>query len=65
MKPENQEKLLKLIESNVSAGLVRGQQLFAESLEEDLTKSDVIEKVQLEGVMEYLLSDYIDRSKNN
>lgn len=59
MKPEIQEKLATLIENNVAAGFVRGQSLFMESFEVDLEKSEVLEKVQLEGVMEYLLKDYI------
>lgn len=62
MRKENQEKLIRLIENNVSAGFVRGQELFAESLETDLEKASVLNDVQLEGVMDYLLADYQHRN---
>lgn len=62
MKPANREKFLQLIESNVAAGLLRGQELFVESLEEDLQKDDVLSQIQLEGVFDYLLTDYARRN---
>ena len=62
MKPETQEVIIKLIENNVAAGFVRGQTLFAESLDVDLEKKAVLEDVQLEGVMDYLLADYAQRN---
>ncbi len=61
MKPETQQKLVSLIERNVAAGFVRGQQLFAESLETDLEKQEILEQVQLDGVLDYLYQDYIHR----
>jgi hypothetical protein len=61
MKPETQLKLVSLIERNVAAGFVRGQQLFAESLETDLEKQEILEQVQLDGVLDYLYQDYIQR----
>ncbi len=61
MKPENQQKLVSLIERNVAAGFARGQQLFAESLETDLEKQEILEQVQLDGVLDYLYQEYIHR----
>jgi hypothetical protein len=65
MKPETQAKLTALIEQNVAAGFVRGQDLFAESLEVDLDKAEVLNQVQLEGVMDYLIQDHLAKKNNN
>lgn len=62
MKDRNIQVLKTMIEHNVASGFVRGQELFVESFEEDLDKNSVIEQVQLEGVLDYLLQDF---SKNN
>lgn len=61
MKPENQQKLVSLIEKNVAAGFVRGQELFAESLDIDLEKKEILESAGLDGVLDYLYQDYIVR----
>ena len=61
MKPETQQKLISLIEQNVAAGFVRGQELFAESLDTDLEKKEILESAGLDGVLDYLYQDYMVR----
>lgn len=58
MRPETLERIQTIIESNIVAGFVRGQDLFAESLNEDLQKHEILESVTVDGVMNYLLDDY-------
>lgn len=60
MKPENLEILKTIVEQNINRGFVRGQKLFIESFNEDLEKKSVIDDVQLEGVMDYLLKEHIN-----
>ena len=64
MKPETQQKLVSLIERNVAAGFVRGQQLFAESLETDLEKKEILENAGLDGVLDYLYQEYAVRRRS-
>ncbi len=64
MRPEIQANLISLIEQNVAAGFVRGQELFAESVEKDMEKQEIIEQVRLDGVLDYLVQDYTARHSN-
>jgi len=64
MKLENQQKLISLIEQNVAAGFKRGQQLFAESIDQDLEKKELLENVGLDGVLDYLYQDYAARRRS-
>ena len=64
MKPETQQKLINLIEQNVMAGFARGQELFAESVEQDMEKHEILENVQIDGVLDYLIQDYNNRHSN-
>lgn len=57
MRPEVVQKINQIIEANVAAGFVRGQDLFAESLNEDLQKSAILESASVDGIIEYLLDD--------
>lgn len=58
MRPETKQVIQTIIESNVAAGFLRGQDLFTESLDEDLQKNEILENIELDGLMNYLLSDY-------
>lgn len=64
MRPETQDKLINLIEQNVAAGFARGQELFAESVEEDMEKHEILENVRIDGVLDYLIQDYNHRHFN-
>ena len=64
MRVENQQKLISIIEQNVAAGFIRGQEIFAEAVNEDMEKQVVIEQVQLDGVLDYLAQDYNRRHSN-
>jgi len=64
MKLENQQKLISLIEQNVAAGFRRGQELFAESIDEDLEKKEILESAGLDGVLDYLYQDYAARRRS-
>lgn len=61
MKLENQQKLISLIEQNVAAGFARGQELFAESIDLDLEKKEILESAGLDGVLDYLYQEYTYR----
>lgn len=63
MKPENYEKFIQVVESNIAAGIMRGQQLFMEALEEDIEKDEVLSQVPVETVFEALLNDYVRRNQ--
>ena len=63
MKPENQQKLIKLVESNINAGFIRGQELFAESVEQDLQKNEILENYSVDHVIEYLINESLNESK--
>ena len=58
MRPETQKRIAEIIESNLFAGFMRGQDLFAESFEQDLQKTEILEQISVDGVMDYLLTDY-------
>lgn len=60
MRPETEKKIQQIIEANIAAGFVRGQSLFAESLNTDLEKTQIIEGVTINGVIDYLLSEVND-----
>lgn len=63
MKPENQQKFLKLIESNINAGFIRGQQLFAEAVEMDLQKNEILENHSVDDVIEYLITESLQENR--
>ena len=63
MRPETIQKMNEIIEANVYAGFVRGQDLFVEALNEDLEKSTVLESVTVDGVMDYLLAEAIQNNQ--
>ena len=58
MRPETYQQIVSLIEQNVMAGFLRGQDLFAEAIEEDMGKHEILEQVRLDGVLDYLIQDY-------
>ena len=55
--PEVEQKFRYVIEQNIAAGFVRGQDLFMEALDEDLQKNLVLEKHTIDGVMGWLLTE--------
>lgn len=64
MKPETQQKLISLIEQNVAAGFSRGQELFAESIDQDLEKKEILESTGIDGVLDYLYQEYTARHRS-
>ena len=64
MKPETQQKLISLIEHNVAAGFTRGQELFAESIDQDLEKKEILESAGIDGVLDYLYQEYAVRRRS-
>lgn len=60
MRPETEQYITAIINENIAHGFFRGQSLFAEELNEDLQKNEVLESVGVEGVMKHLLSEYND-----
>lgn len=61
MRPETLKKISEVIEANLATGFVRGQELFAESLNEDIEKTQILEGVGVEGVMDFLLSEFSNK----
>lgn len=64
MKRETQQKLISLIEQNVAAGFARGQELFAESIDQDLEKKEILESTGIDGVLDYLYQEYAARHRS-
>ena len=56
------EFFVKVVLENSKAGFVRGQQMFAEGLNEDLQKKEILESVGIDGVVDYLIQEYTQRN---
>ena len=63
MKPENQKKFLNLIEQNIQAGFLRGQELFQESLELDLQKHSILENHTVDDVIDHLITESLQNNQ--
>lgn len=58
MDNNKQEFFKNLVLENINAGFVRGQELFAEALNYDLEKSEILESIQLDGYIDHLIQNY-------
>lgn len=52
------EYFANIVAENIAAGFIRGQQVFQESLNNELQKSEILENIKLEGYVDALLENH-------
>lgn len=53
-----QELFLNMMTENIAAGFVRGQEIFQESLNDELQKSEILEGIELGGYVDALIANF-------